>query len=150
MCDMFEGQLYKPSHRTHNFVTLNAKSMKEIVYPVDQVDLVLYTMYSQAISLYRGRIMQSLTSVLWAIWLTHLERKKETKNTPVVGKKAFNLIFRKQWITDGKRDTDWITPCFTKCHDVINGNIFCVTGLLCGEFTGDRWITRTKASDAEL
>ena len=27
---------------------------------------------------------------------------------------------------------------------------FCVTGLLCGEFTGHRWIPRTKASDAEL
>ena len=31
-----------------------------------------------------------------------------------------------------------------------NGNIFRVTGLLCGEFTGDLWIPRTKASDAEL
>ena len=31
-----------------------------------------------------------------------------------------------------------------------NGNIFRVTGHLCGEFTGSRWIPRTKASDAEL
>ena len=31
-----------------------------------------------------------------------------------------------------------------------NGNIFLVTGHLCGEFTGHRWIPRTKASDAEL
>ena len=31
-----------------------------------------------------------------------------------------------------------------------NGSIFCVTGHLCGEFTGHRWIPRTKASDAEL
>ena len=31
-----------------------------------------------------------------------------------------------------------------------NGNIFRVTGPLCGEFTGQRWIPRTKASDAEL
>ena len=30
------------------------------------------------------------------------------------------------------------------------GNIFRVTGPLCGEFTGDRWIALTKASDAEL
>ena len=29
-------------------------------------------------------------------------------------------------------------------------NIFRVTGLLCGEFTGYRWIPRTKASDLEL
>ena len=31
-----------------------------------------------------------------------------------------------------------------------NGNIFRVTGPLCGEFAGHRWISRTKASDAEL
>ena len=31
-----------------------------------------------------------------------------------------------------------------------NGNIFRVTGPLCGEFTGRRWVPRTKASDAEL
>ena len=31
-----------------------------------------------------------------------------------------------------------------------NGNIFHVTSHLCGEFTGHRWIPRTKASNAEL
>ena len=31
-----------------------------------------------------------------------------------------------------------------------NGNIFRVTGNLCGEFPGPRWIPHTKASDAEL
>ena len=31
-----------------------------------------------------------------------------------------------------------------------NGNIFRVTGHLCGECTSPRWIPRTKASDAEL
>ena len=31
-----------------------------------------------------------------------------------------------------------------------NANIFRVTGHLCGEFTGHRWIPRTKASDTEL
>ena len=31
-----------------------------------------------------------------------------------------------------------------------NGNIYRVTGHLCGEFTGPRWIPHTKASDAEL
>ena len=30
-----------------------------------------------------------------------------------------------------------------------NGNIFRVTGHLCGEFTGPRWIPRTKASDTQ-
>ena len=32
----------------------------------------------------------------------------------------------------------------------LNGNIFRVTGPLCGEFTFHRWIPHTKASDAEL
>ena len=31
-----------------------------------------------------------------------------------------------------------------------NGNIFRVTGHLCGEFIGHRWIPHTKAGDAEL
>ena len=31
-----------------------------------------------------------------------------------------------------------------------NGNISRVTGPLCGEFTGHRWISLTKAGDAEL
>ena len=31
-----------------------------------------------------------------------------------------------------------------------NANIFLVTGPLCGEFTGDRWIPLIKASNAEL
>ena len=40
--------------------------------------------------------------------------------------------------------------CNTGHDDVTNGNIFCVTGHLCREFTGDRWIPCTKASDAKL
>ena len=39
------------------------------------------------------------------------------------------------------------------CHHMMtssNGSIFRVTGHLCGEFTGPRWIPHTKASDAEL
>ena len=31
-----------------------------------------------------------------------------------------------------------------------NGKIFRITSILCGEFTGHRWIPRTKASDEEL
>ena len=51
-----------------------------------------------------------------------------------------------------------ISQCLNKilhcCPDVMmtssNGNIFRVTGHLCGKFTGPRWISRTMASDAEL
>ena len=44
--------------------------------------------------------------------------------------------------------------CLIICNKYImtssNGNIIRVTGHLCGEFTGHRWIPRTKACDAEL
>ena len=48
-----------------------------------------------------------------------------------------------------------VGPLSTKhIHDDMktssSGNIFRVTGHLCGEFTGLRWIPLTKASDAEL
>ena len=35
-------------------------------------------------------------------------------------------------------------------HDVMKWKHFRVTGHLCGEFTGHRWIPRTKATDAKL
>ena len=47
-------------------------------------------------------------------------------------------------------------PPFSYCQNMdytmtsSNGNIFLVTGPLYREYTGDRWITLTKASDAEL
>ena len=41
----------------------------------------------------------------------------------------------------------WNAPAMTTPS---NENIFPVTGSLCGEFTGDRWIPLTKACDAEL
>ena len=50
--------------------------------------------------------------------------------------------------------------CGVWCHKVTawsifvmtlsNRNVCCVPGLLCGEFTGHRWISLTEASDAEL
>ena len=46
----------------------------------------------------------------------------------------------------------WFCHCcdFELCGVHVSGNIFHVTGHLCGEFTGPRWIPRTKASDMEL
>ena len=37
-----------------------------------------------------------------------------------------------------------------KHDDIIKWNIFRITGHLCGEFCGPRWIPHTKASDEEL
>ena len=54
---------------------------------------------------------------------------------------------------DNNRGKDLATRVLRTSHDdviKINGNIFRVAGYLCGEFTGHRWILRTKASNAEL
>ena len=53
----------------------------------------------------------------------------------------FFVILSVQWFT-------WLIHNFMMTSS--NGNIFCVTGPLCGEFTGHRWIPLTKASDVEL
>ena len=45
---------------------------------------------------------------------------------------------------------DWVTHTHAIMMTPSNGNIFRVTGYLCEEFTGHRWISRTKASEAEL
>ena len=48
----------------------------------------------------------------------------------------------KCWILNGSQVLFMMTSS--------NGNIFCITGPLCGEFTSHWWIPLTKASDAEL
>ena len=47
-----------------------------------------------------------------------------------------------QWWRFHQNDDIFVSVAMTSS----NGNIFCVTGPLCGEFTGDRWIPITKAS----
>ena len=49
--------------------------------------------------------------------------------------------------TGGGHNAGWFTWNMMTSS---NGNIFRVTGPLCGEFTGHRWIPHTKASDEEL
>ena len=59
------------------------------------------------------------------------------------------FIYKKVSVVSGSgwRPYTWQTSTMMTSS---NGNIFRVTGHLCGEFTGPRWIPRTKASDAEL
>ena len=47
-------------------------------------------------------------------------------------------------------DMTWVGVSQHTMMKSSNGNIFHVTGHLCGEFTGHRWISCTKASDVEL
>ena len=45
--------------------------------------------------------------------------------------------------------SSWLTPHIAIMMTSSYGNIFCVTGPLCGEFTCHQWIPCTKASNAE-
>ena len=62
-----------------------------------------------------------------------------------------DILIWKYFIIEIWRKHQWAWICVWK-HIMTssNGNIFCVTGPLCGEFTGHQWIPLTKASDAEL
>ena len=58
---------------------------------------------------------------------------------------ALNIVWEHTTTTDRRGHNDH--GCMMTSS---NGNIFRVTGPLCGEFTGHRWIPLTKASVAEL
>ena len=68
--------------------------------------------------------------VNWKRILDHLKCKMDFKNTSTGTSVHFSVFW--QVMTSS------------------NGNIFRVSGPLCGEFVGHRWIPHTKASDAEF
>ena len=85
------------------------------------------------------------------LWVTHAEQIFDKKSyllcltcqrccTPIL---SYATWLMARCDDNGQR----LTPSMMTSS---NGNIFRVTGHLCGEFTGLRWIPRTKASDAEL
>ena len=59
------------------------------------------------------------------------------------------LAWVQVWYCVGKRPWCLQSGCLSMMTSS-NGNIFCVTGPLWGEFIGDRWIPLTKTSDTEL
>ena len=85
-----------------------------------------YQQNSVKISKLNHFTMKSLLT--WLPWITH----------------AINVLMF-QYIFSETRPGNNISFMMTSS----NGNIFRVTGHLCGEFTGRRWIPHKKASDAE-
>ena len=78
-----------------------------------------------------------------------------------VGRLIFNMGItipsKTVFLIETAPSTQWVNYThwgLNKMTDIMmtssNGNIFRVTGPLCGEFTGHWWIPRTKASDTEL
>ena len=86
---------------------------------------------------------QNLTKLIWRACLKCSETSPSTPFRPIHHISSIAALTLKY--------LDCILCHIYPWHDdVIKWNIIRVTGPLCGEFTGHRWIPRTKASDAEL
>ena len=82
---------------------------------------------------------------------TAVDFARQGATIAITGRNAENLErTRNQCLEAGASEGQ---VCVAMCEYMMtssNGNIFRVTGPLCGEFIGHRWIPITKASDAEL
>ena len=67
-----------------------------------------------------------------------------------IGHRWIPLRKKKQWCNNKEIDSHQPHSFHRIMMTSSNGNIFRVTGHLCGEFTGHRWIPLIKASEAEL
>ena len=90
------------------------------------------------------KTLQKIFSHCWdpaRLWLQNGFRS--TAKTPLKASVVHNLVSLSGTVD---HTADWHVNMMTSS----NGNTFRVTGPLCGEFTGHRWIPHIKASDAEL
>ena len=67
-----------------------------------------------------------------------------------VGASVVSILFITLYLYCWHKSTKWHLWFGYVMLTSSNENIFRVTGPLCGEFTGDRWIPHTKATNAEL
>ena len=92
---------------------------------------------------------------MWYISNSHVYRSTpkrvhdKSNYSDMLSYSTSNLSRRNYLIKEVPGDA-WISDPIVIMMTSSNGNIFCVTGHLCGEFTGPRWIPHTKASDTEL
>ena len=99
------------------------------VYPVLSIILLMATWWSKELPRYspKGRLNNKM--------LCHQYR------IPITETRKYDLD-----IETGS----WFSRNIPTMMTSSNGNIFRVTGHLCGKFTGHRWISHTKAIDVEL
>ena len=102
-----------------------------------------------------GKVEDNSSSVM--MWLSTFSKKNGWIIPSILSQNVNTLII---WTIENHRERPTITPSISSCEESTqrlffmmtsaNGNAFRVTGHFCGEFTGLRWIPRTKAGDAEL
>ena len=104
-------------------------------------------------------LSKQLTSLMGVVtpnthWMIHLESRKASCIIMALNYLSINIGWWKGIVlSNNYHHVAWElwfrkSTCYMMTSS--NGNILRVTGPLCGEITGDRWIPLTKASDAEL
>ena len=84
---------------------------------------------------------------LWVVW--YLQLYTQLSQWWIKFPTWFEIFCNYLWLSIG-RFTHILLGYFIDMMTSSNGNIFRVTGYMCGDFIGPRWIPRTKASDEEL
>ena len=62
----------------------------------------------------------------------------------------YSTVINLEQCIENPRNAPWFTEMSWNIITLSKEDIFRVTGPLCGEFTGHRWISHTKASNAEF
>ena len=110
--------------------------------------------------LFRRRRKHQSSASLAFVWGIHRGPAQMASNAENVSIMSFHVISHKMSFYNSCSTPGYCILIYLSRHWMVvtrqsmtrssNGNIFRFTGPLCLEFTGLRWIPRTKASDAEL
>ena len=130
-----------------------ARYVLSIVSISKKIDLSEQEYTGSCLEFSRAFSVQCITAFLWKLavsllWFPHTWERHECYNTPVFAILQVHSTKIHMICALCGFGIDWFYPYSMMTSS--NGTVFRVTGPLCGEFPGQRWIPRTKASDAEL
>ena len=148
-CCLLVVEIFVETNMSVQYVHYTDVIMNPIASQITSLTIVCSTVYSDA----DQRKHQSSASLAF-VWGIHRGPVNSTHRWPVTRKMfLFDDAIMNMSVQYVDHQCLCRPPCYTshKYHDdVIKWKYFRVTGHLCGEFTGPRWIPRTKASDAEM
>ena len=96
-----------------------------------------------------GNLIYWFYKIIWAGWRIHICATNYHYISNISRTKPQNLTFLVSSCSCFC-PIHWSQVLSRKWKVPSNGNIFCVTGPLCGQFTGHRWIPLTKVSETEF
>ena len=163
----FDGIIMEINKQNLNYINqLTDLTLCVLVTPYRDTDLGLYWLTLLLIAWRHQAITWGISIDFASVRSSdvHLREILEEISYPTINRIGLQqlLIYNFIQISPGPLNWKLTSQCWSLAPTVItlcfvelmmtssNGNIFRVTGHLCREFTGPRWIPRTKTSDAEL